>query len=352
MPFENWSTGEDLFRDLDKEFDLLDRDVRPFAEECDHMQGLQLLTGTDDAWGGFAARYLDSLRDEYGKTSIWVWGSENTTRLSRQEQLLRSSNTARSMAAFGQQASAYIRLATIPKALPPYLNLSSTSDWITSALQCAAMESATLPSRLTRDSTHNVSLSLLESVLNTSGSQTILDLQLSRNTDHTVNGGTNGMLSEHSETGDESPDAATLDISFTPGQTSSGDNEHAFARTEVLRSHHLNTSASSLSLDERMQRRLNEETIVERFETELTFPLIDSFPETLFRSQAERSAGLELTAALSCSSSMKAHILHLRDVSRLGLTSDDREATYNDLSELANHYSFGWDSGSDSGADV
>lgn len=352
MPFENWSTGEELFRDLDKEFDLLDRDVRPFAEECDQMQGLQLLTGSDDAWGGFAARYLDSLRDEYGKTSIWVWGSEKTTRLSRQEQLLRSSNTARSLAAFGQQASAYIRLATIPKARPPYLNLSSSSDWITSALQCAAMESVTLPSRLTRDSTHNVSLSLLESVLNTSGSQTILDLQFSQNTELAINGGTNGVLIDHSETGDESSDATRLDISFTPGQASSGDREHAFARTEVLRSHHLHTSASSLSPDERMQRRLNEETIVETFETKLTFPLIDSFPETLFRSQAERSSGLELTAALNCTSSMRAYILHLRDVSRLGLTSDDREATYNDLSELANHYSFGWDSGSDSGADI
>lgn len=83
MPFENWEAGEDLFQSLDKEFDLLDRDIRPFVEECDQMQGFQILTGADDAWGGLAAKYLDTLRDEYGKTSMWVWGIEDCTRVVR-----------------------------------------------------------------------------------------------------------------------------------------------------------------------------------------------------------------------------------------------------------------------------
>lgn len=77
MPFENWDTGEALFNSLDKEHDLLDRDLRPFAEEADQMQGVQLLSGTDDAWGGFAARYMDRIRDEYGKTTLCFWGLED-----------------------------------------------------------------------------------------------------------------------------------------------------------------------------------------------------------------------------------------------------------------------------------
>jgi hypothetical protein len=80
MPFENWDAGEDLFKSLDKEHDLLDRDLRPFAEEADQMQGIQILAGVDDAWGGFAARYMDRLKDEYGKTTIWVWGVEGDTK--------------------------------------------------------------------------------------------------------------------------------------------------------------------------------------------------------------------------------------------------------------------------------
>lgn len=78
MPFENWGAGDELFNSLDKEHDLLDRDLRPFVEEADQMQGIQLLTGVDDAWGGFAARYIDRLRDEYGKTAVWVWGVEDS----------------------------------------------------------------------------------------------------------------------------------------------------------------------------------------------------------------------------------------------------------------------------------
>lgn len=78
MPFENWNAGDELFNSLDKEHDLLDRDLRPFVEEADQMQGLQLMTGVDDAWGGFAARYMDRLRDEYGKSAVWVWGVEDS----------------------------------------------------------------------------------------------------------------------------------------------------------------------------------------------------------------------------------------------------------------------------------
>lgn len=78
MPFENWSAGQDLFREIDKEFDILDRDLRPFAEECDQISAFQLFTGADDAWGGFASSYVDMIRDEYGKTSLWTFGSENT----------------------------------------------------------------------------------------------------------------------------------------------------------------------------------------------------------------------------------------------------------------------------------
>ena len=80
MHFEKWSVGEDLFSSLDKEHDLLDRDLRLFVEEADQMQAIQLMTSVDDAWGSFACRYIDRLRDEYGKTAIWIWGLEDGIR--------------------------------------------------------------------------------------------------------------------------------------------------------------------------------------------------------------------------------------------------------------------------------
>lgn len=80
MPFEKWHMGEELFGSLDKEHDLLDRDLRPFVEEADQMQGVQIMTGIDDAWGGFVSKYMERLRDEYGKTPVWVFGAQEPHR--------------------------------------------------------------------------------------------------------------------------------------------------------------------------------------------------------------------------------------------------------------------------------
>lgn len=83
MPFERWETGEELFDSLDREHDLLDRDLRRFLEECDQMQAIQMITSADDAWGGFTAKYLERIRDDLGKTSTWVFGLEEGGRRSR-----------------------------------------------------------------------------------------------------------------------------------------------------------------------------------------------------------------------------------------------------------------------------
>jgi hypothetical protein len=75
-PFESYVSGDELFNSLDKEHDLLDRDLRLWAEECDQMQGIQVFTSSDDAWAGFCARYVERIGDEYGKIGLWVWGIE------------------------------------------------------------------------------------------------------------------------------------------------------------------------------------------------------------------------------------------------------------------------------------
>jgi len=77
--FTTWEAGEDLFESLDRENDLFERDVRPFIEECDQMQGLQMMTSVDDGWSGFASKYMDRLRDELGKGTIWVLASQEAS---------------------------------------------------------------------------------------------------------------------------------------------------------------------------------------------------------------------------------------------------------------------------------
>ena len=77
--FNDWEHGEDLFRSLSRDRDMLDDDLRPLVEECDQMQGVQILTSVDDGWGGFSSKYLDELRDEYSKSCTFVWALNSRT---------------------------------------------------------------------------------------------------------------------------------------------------------------------------------------------------------------------------------------------------------------------------------
>ncbi|KAL6243497.1 mtDNA inheritance, partitioning of the mitochondrial organelle [Rhinocladiella similis] len=363
LPFENWEAGEDLFRNLDREFDLLDRDIRPFVEECDHMQGFQVLTGANDAWGGFAAKYLDALRDEFGKTSIWCWGIEDSTRVVRQKQLQRACNAARSLRAIGQLASVYVRLAAPPSGLPGYVNFPSASDWMTTALLCAGFESVTIPTRLRADARKRGSLSLLEDTLNTSDSQNLFELQAKVN--HAMNGTnghTHGAIREsngrihtaENEPHDWHPEPTHFDLEYLPRQQNSivGDRSHVFAQVECERGMAEHDSFSlSLDPEDRLRRRQNEQSVVEIFQTGLRFPLLETFPNSLFETNRDHNNGLDMSAALVCNSRMKDHVLELRNTTSRVMPLEEREAVYSDLSQLAQHYSFGWEEGSDTGED-
>ena len=83
QPFEGYALGQELFKELNNESELLDRDFRLFAEECDRMQAIQILTSADDAWAGFAGQYISELRDEYGKVEICTFGLERGDRVVR-----------------------------------------------------------------------------------------------------------------------------------------------------------------------------------------------------------------------------------------------------------------------------
>lgn len=196
LPFEQWSNGGDLFNSLDREHDLLDRDVRPWAEECDQMQGIQIFASADDAWGGFASRYVESLKDEYGKTPIWFWGLEDVSQNQRSKQMLRNVNIAQSLQAIATTASMYIPLA-VPSYLPPYIRIDPASQWHIAGLLSIAVESITLPSRQKPNCLKRGLLSDMESSLNVNGNQVIAELQCSL-----------GKSLSHLYSAEEAPEAA------------------------------------------------------------------------------------------------------------------------------------------------
>jgi len=180
MPFEEWKSGEGLFMSMDRDVDLLDRDVRVWAEECDQMQGIQVYTGGDDAWGGFASRYVERLRDEFGKMALWTWGvEEEHGKGQRAQQLRRSLNAARTIHEMSTHASMYIPISLPAAPLPAYVHLDRNSQWHVSALLSAAVESMTLPSRTRPGIQKRGHLGDLEAALNMNGYQRIAQLQCS-----------------------------------------------------------------------------------------------------------------------------------------------------------------------------
>ncbi|KAJ0104329.1 hypothetical protein J7T55_011113 [Diaporthe amygdali] len=358
-PFERWDSGEELFANLDKEHDIVDRDLRPFAEEADHMQGIQIMTTVDDAWGGFASRYIERLRDEYGKTTIWVWGlQEGFQGVSRDKRLLRLVNKAKSLTEIYKQASLLVPIA-IPSSLSPrlrkVLSLDTNSSWHTSALLSAAIESATLPSRL-KDATNRDSLGNMTDLLNLHGKQTVANLQMSFSETTEV--------PRSEEVGDEPKDGLRLDLDLRPaddlgdGQKQQNGYHRApkiFSQVLASRGERAGDDeeeGDSDEEDDRTRRRGPREAISRKYRTTLSYPLPDSFPH-IFRDEKgeELKSNAAMTTSLSTDAALSGRLKSLRSTVTRLIGVEDRETLSNELAEMADEYHEGWSSGSDSGED-
>ncbi|GAA5841691.1 hypothetical protein JCM3766R1_005153 [Sporobolomyces carnicolor] len=100
--FATFTQGRETFlssRDLREE---CEDDLRSFAEKSDHTEGFMLSSTISDGFGGFTSAFLDMLRDEFPKSTVWTtamiedaleWKREDTDR-SRFQRIL---NTALSL---------------------------------------------------------------------------------------------------------------------------------------------------------------------------------------------------------------------------------------------------------------
>lgn len=355
MPFEQWQKGEELFANLDREHDLLDRDLRPFLEECDQLQAIQVLTGIDDAWGGFASKYLDRVADELGKGCRWVFGLQDTQRHARERQALQLANVAQSIYAIDSSASMHVPLASIPTSLPPYVSLDGSSRWHTSALAAAAMESMTLPTRLRSDETSRATFDNLESTLNGDGMRRIAACSLSIRDPASLeesaqpNGHSDSrMTNGHLENEDEQRQDQNLDIDLfpqlVPTNTSNRDRNarrpHTFSKIESLRGP-WKTDVELQASNERLHDRLSADgPRISWHQSALLFPTLTSYP-TVFRFPG-RPSKLAVDASLSTSTGIAERVRGLEGVARRMVGIDEREALCDGLAAMADEYEEGW----------
>ncbi|SNX86542.1 related to DML1 - essential protein involved in mtDNA inheritance [Melanopsichium pennsylvanicum] len=73
--FESFSQGSEQFDQLESQREVLDTNIRWFAEATDLLQGFQYSIDTSDAFGGLGSKYLENLADEFPKVTHLVFGA-------------------------------------------------------------------------------------------------------------------------------------------------------------------------------------------------------------------------------------------------------------------------------------
>ncbi|KAK0285142.1 mtDNA inheritance, partitioning of the mitochondrial organelle [Friedmanniomyces endolithicus] len=360
MPFEQWSSGEELFVSLDREHDLLDRDLRPFLEECDQLQGLQVLTGIDDAWGGFAAKYLERVSDDLGKGCRWVFGLHDGKRTTRQRQMLQIANVAQSLLAINGSASMHLPMTSLPTPLPAYVSLDAESKWHTSALQAAVMESITLPTRLRRHEAGRASFDMLETTLSNEGNRRVAatGLTVTENKDEAAgvvqsNGHhdirmTNGHGTAAEDRAEvESPE---LDINFFPDSTTATSlrsqrrRTHTFSSVTTLRCQ-LEPTDDSASIEAAYRDRMGEGPRTATYRSHLHFPALSSYPPIFHF--PDTAFGIK--ASVSTNTAVADRIRGIEGIARRSVGIMERESLCDGLVGMAEEYEEGWSDDEDYG---
>lgn len=358
VPFKGFGLGKALFHNLHMEHDLIDRDFRLFAEECDQMQGIQIMTSTDDAWGGFASEYAAALRDEYSKTSIVTWGLEGRDKVPREQEIKRTVDLAYSLSGIVPLTSLYVPLRAPPPKVPPYLIMDNSSKWHVSGLLSVALETCILPTRI-RDSSSAGrlgSLGDMTALLNVSGSQKIASFTMS--IDNMEDQKSDGAPLPTAPNSRRDP-APKIELSWDSSSTRirrkriDGDG-HIFAEAEVRRGFNEGQVMEETAATSRKTRSAHDrrDVILGSYFTQFTYPIIDSFPAifsgcVLDSSVLSRPCLGRISTKLSTSSKVISRLKNVKDLVSRVVSVDEREALLNDLGEFAEAYEEGYNSGSD-----
>ncbi|KAL1887748.1 mtDNA inheritance, partitioning of the mitochondrial organelle [Ceratocystis pirilliformis] len=384
----HWMRGSDLFRELDREHDLMDRDMRPFVEECDLMQGIQVMCSIDDIWAPFATEYVERMRDEYGKSCIVVWGGQSPDLPATKDQrLLRLETKTRAIAEMWSQASLLVPLSAPILPMKNGYTPDLSSFWHLSSLFGTALESAALASRLSYPK-HEIGVSLGDMVeaLNAHGKQTIARLRMTvtklesprveeaeQRQKEKIQGvsqelrpkdpadrGCSGYQAERQEDegeDDEMPDL-DLDLFDLLGENSgrmrkrNSRSDPTFytqilSRRGAARSDLPPKRSGDQSYASSRPREYLGRSIQHSYGIELGFPLLDSFPDIYSKGHQGEVKYLDVDTILSTDNTICDEIRLLKKAALFTVGQEDREGLGNSLSEIVDEYHEGWSSGSD-----
>ena len=278
-------------------------------------------------------------------------------------------------------ASMYIPLSVPPTQAPQYLRFDRGSQWHTSALLSAALESTTLPTRLRHDIQKRGFADDLEAALNVNGNQRIAQLGYSMldpedaplavhgSTDDRAPLGSNAILVEKNRLKLAKP-KVDMDLSCWNARSANQCevSDHVFGTVEVTRAKV--EAAGDEKIDEDAVTYLREQgrraglPLIERFviltvvlprlipcryHSSLEYPLLDSFPPIFSLSPGHSHSAVH--TSLSTTSRISKRIKDLQSAISRTANLDERETLYNGLGEIREAYEVVSHGGSDESDD-
>ncbi|CAG5127452.1 unnamed protein product [Candidula unifasciata] len=156
QPFNIFGVGQQVCSDK-RQWDIIEDNIRYFAEECDFLQGFQILLDNYNAFGGVAASVLSYLSDEFASKSRLSFAVTPASPCDQTatERSARILNTALSLHHCGGDSSLFVPLSLAsalwksvgPPIHMPHLEYNASSDYHTSAILAASLDTMTMPFR-------------------------------------------------------------------------------------------------------------------------------------------------------------------------------------------------------------
>ncbi|KAM6234210.1 protein misato homolog 1 [Porphyrio hochstetteri] len=154
---EAFGQGESLLQDPGCVEELEDR-LHFYVEECDYLQGFQVLCDLHNGFSGVGAKVTELLYDEYSGKGILTWGLTPVTSNmgDSQKNVYRLMNTALGIVHLSRHSSLFCPLSLRgglgikpqPPVTFPYINYDASLDSHSGAILAAALDTLTAPYRL------------------------------------------------------------------------------------------------------------------------------------------------------------------------------------------------------------
>ncbi|KAM9264472.1 protein misato homolog 1 isoform 2-T2 [Morus bassanus] len=153
---EAFGQGESLLQDPSCLEELEDR-LHFYVEECDYLQGFQVLCDLHDGFSGVGAKVTELLCDEYSGKGILTWGlTPVMSNMGDSQNSYRLMNTALGIVHLSSHSSLFCPLSLSgslgikpqPPIMFPYINYDASLNYHSSAILATALDTLTAPYRL------------------------------------------------------------------------------------------------------------------------------------------------------------------------------------------------------------